>query len=94
MMNNLFNFQDYKKAKIIIQDLTDLLNIIIRFKKELSPYSKYTFVKDIYRVLMDNQATIEGWLNKYKHIVNQKGSTNDKVEAAKETNPKPSSNKT
>ena len=69
-----------------MQDLTDLLNILIRFKKELSPYSKYSFVKDIYKILMDNQATIEGWLNKYKHIVSQKGSTDDKVAIVKKEN--------
>ena len=73
MTKSVNNLLEYRKAKILAQDLKSILKIIDLSIAALHYYSKYAPVNVIISTLQTNKTLLEIHYNKYKRIVETKG---------------------
>lgn len=69
----IFNFQSYKKAKIIYEDLQNIHKALLTSKQLLKPYGKYVPVRKLYSSILENEADIVEALKRCKKIIETKG---------------------
>lgn len=67
----------YKKSKILVKDLLDLIALLEKAQKDLKPYSKYNGISDILTRIYDTRSLMLIHLNKQKKIMESKGSTDN-----------------
>jgi hypothetical protein len=79
MTKSVNNLLEYRKAKILAQDLESILRVINLSISALHHYSKYAPVNLIISTLQTNKTLLEIHYNKYKRIVETKGKV-DKIE--------------
>ena len=84
-VNELHDLQKYKKAKIILKDLEEINQLLKQFIKAVGnpKYGKYVLVKDIISNLLLNRSSLDGYIKKYKQIVETKGNVDLDGELAK-----------
>lgn len=78
-MTNLNDFNKYKKAKIIVKELSNLLKIIDLSIIAMKPYKKYTSVDETLLCLEDNKTILGIHLDHQKQILKNKGSVENEV---------------
>lgn len=83
-MDNLEEHRKLRRAKIIVEDLTEVLRLFTSIKKQLDMLSKYVPVKDVYRCIMENEATVNLHLKKFKSVLDKKESNASELEKSKE----------
>lgn len=72
----LSNLTNYRKAKVVSKDLSEILTITNTALKQFSPYYKYTPVKSVMSSLLENKASISLYLKHYNKVVETKGEIN------------------
>lgn len=73
MTKTVNNLQEYRRAKILTQDLEQILRVINLSISALHHYSKYAPVNLIISTLQTNKTLLEIHYNKYKRILETKG---------------------
>lgn len=63
----------YKKAKIVVRDLEQILKILGLSLKGLKPYKKYTSLSETMMALEDSRTILEVHLEHHKRILETKG---------------------
>lgn len=76
--NKLHDLKNYKMSKVLVKDLTEILNIMNQFHVKLNKYIKYTAIKKMTANLQENKAFIRHHLEKQKKILNEKGLVEEK----------------
>jgi hypothetical protein len=69
-MNNIYK---YKKALVLVKDLSNIEKILERTINELLMYKKYTPAQNTLEVLQDNLLLVQVHLKQQIQIVNSKG---------------------
>lgn len=72
-MNEVNDFNKYKKAKIIVEDLEKILKIIDLSMKGLKPFRKYTSLSETLLCLEDSKSILEIHLEHHRKILENKG---------------------
>lgn len=80
MTKSINNLLEYKKAKILADDLEKILKVINLSISALHHYSKYAPVNVIISTLQTNKTLLEIHYNKYKRIVQTKGKVDNIAE--------------
>lgn len=70
----IFSLQEYKKARLVVQDLYQVKAHLVQQKKQLAPYGKYKPVKQLYASIMETQAEIMIHIKNCEKIIRSKGS--------------------
>lgn len=78
-MNEVNDFNKYKRAKIITKELEKVLNIINLSLKGLKPFRKYTSISETLLCLEDSKSILEIHLEHQKKILENKGRVVDKI---------------
>lgn len=73
MTKSINNLLEYRKAKILVGDLEQILKVINLSISALHHYSKYAPVNLIISTLQTNKTLLEIHYNKYKRILETKG---------------------
>lgn len=73
MTKSVNSLQEYRRAKILTQDLEQILRVINLSISALHHYSKYAPVNLIISTLQTNKTLLEIHYNKYKRILETKG---------------------
>lgn len=75
MKNNAksFDLNEYRKSKIMVDDLTALLRGMKATALYFSKYEKYVAVKELMQVIRSNRPILYDQLKHYKSILNKKG---------------------
>lgn len=73
-MSTINNIHKYKKAKVIVKDLTTLQLIFDKFHKDIIQYVKYAPVQSMVRILPENIMLINAHLEFQQKILDSKGS--------------------
>jgi len=71
-MKKIFKINEYRKAKVFIQDLPIIINKFDKITQELKKYDKYTPVKEILYSIKINRDWLNINLTKYKKILDNK----------------------
>lgn len=72
-MSNISNLHKYKRAKVIVKDLNDIIKAMSLSIQALTFFKKYAPVMDAIHNLKDNKVLLEIHLDKQKRIVETKG---------------------
>lgn len=78
-MNKIVNLEAYsntKRAKLIVDDLLEILRIMGMTEKLLVPFRKYIPVKATMNEISNNKALLNMYLQKYKKVVEGEPETN------------------
>lgn len=78
-MTNLNDFNKYKKAKLIVKELTNLLKIVDLSIKAIKPYTKYTSVGETLLCLQDNHTILSIHLEHHQQVLKNKGSVENEA---------------
>ena len=70
---NLNEHKSYKKAKLIVKDLTAIMDILNNTSAALVPYRRYVPIKTILKTLDSEKMLVRMFLKKYTDIMNNKG---------------------
>lgn len=70
---SVLNFNNYKKAKILVKDLTQLSEILNKAYFDLSKFVKYVPAKEARKSIKEQLQVIHIHLPKYKKILESKG---------------------
>jgi len=73
MMSNINNLHSYKKAKVIVKDLEQVINAMDLSIRALVHFSKYIPVRESVSILENNKTLLEIHLNKQRKIIANKG---------------------
>lgn len=71
------DLNEYKKAKIICNDLHKLNSLLTTYLKELKFFNKYLPVNYIFNEILTQKAMIDIHYKKYKQILDNKGNINE-----------------
>jgi hypothetical protein len=83
MPNDIKDFKNYRKAKIIAQELESILGTFHNCKSSLQPYFKYAPVKEVLSALVSAELFVEVCLKKSKEVVQSRGKSSGPVEKVK-----------
>lgn len=72
-MNKISDLSQYKKAKIIVKDLEEIIKIIGTTMDKMRAYTKYRYVPDCISVMDTSKTFLEIHLNDQKKILANKG---------------------
>lgn len=67
------NLQEYKKVrkiKKVVKELGELERLLTLVLKGLTPYKKYTPVRDILQNVLENKSMVNVYYKKYKDVLN------------------------
>ena len=73
------NYKNFKKAKLISDDLETIEAIIRSSMKLFYRYRKYKPVQDILHDLEGHKTVVNVYTKKYKQIIQQKGLPNERT---------------
>lgn len=69
----IVNFNNYKRAKILVKDLSGLTEALHKAYIELMKYGKYVPAKEVRKTIKEQLNVINIHLPKYKKILEKKG---------------------
>lgn len=67
------DINQYRKAKVIVKDLSKALTVINTSLASLEAYRKYTPVGDCLRELKENKMLIKVYIEKFQLLIDSKG---------------------
>lgn len=70
---SLYNLEEYKRAKLMVEQLEKAMKIVIVCESSLIPYSKYRPVKHILTTIKEEKFFLNLALDQYKIILETKG---------------------
>lgn len=74
----IFDAFKYKKAKTLVEDISEILSLLDVFLPLLMKYKKYTPVKHIINSTLDAKSLLTNHLRKQREIVRLKGQVDEK----------------
>ncbi len=83
MIDDLKEFKNYRKAKIMVKELEEILTVFRASKASLKPHFKYAPVKEVLASLVSAELFVDMCLKKANEVVICKGKLNGKVERTK-----------
>lgn len=72
-MSNINNLHSYKKAKVIVKDLEQIVNAMDLSIRALTHFTKYIPVRESVSILENNKTLLEIHLSKQRKIIANKG---------------------
>ena len=72
-MADKYDLNNYKKAKLILKDLKDLVYILDTCLKYFDPYKKYKPMANVISAIKINKSLLEVYLIKCNKIIESKG---------------------
>jgi len=78
-MSNISDLNQFKKAKIIVKDLEEVIKIIGTTMERMKSYTKYRYVTDCISIMDTSKMFLEIHLNDQKKILANKGTVYENV---------------
>lgn len=72
MSNEVIDLKEYKKAKVLVKELEELIKIINLSINALSMYKKYVPVMECISMLQSNKTILEIHYHRYKRLIEKK----------------------
>ena len=72
----IYDAKEYKFAKIVADDLSNVLQLMDSMEStliKLEPYRRYKYVNQLINQFVDSRTVIESQLKKYQEIKSKKG---------------------
>jgi len=76
-MSNISNLDNYKRAKVIVKELQEVIKVMSLTIRALTFFKKYKTVMETVGLLKDNKVLLEIHLAKQKRIIELKGLEED-----------------
>jgi len=76
-MNEINDFNKFKKAKIVVQELEQVLKIINLSLSGLKPFRKYTSLSETILCLEDSKSILEIHHEHHKKVIENKGKVSE-----------------